>query len=115
MPYPQNVEMAMGTGVASAAIWRHSGDHRHHGRAPEGRVSGDDSERLARAGGGAVKASRRDTAALLVTGEVAGTTVATTMQIAALAGIRVFATGGIGGVHRGAGNDVRHLGRPEER
>src|SRR5690606_28217206 len=35
-------------------------------------------------------------------GELAGTTVATTMQIAALAGITLFATGGIGGVHRGA-------------
>ena len=53
-------------------------------------------------GGKAAKASRRDVAALLVKGEIAGTTVATTMQIAALAGIQVFATGGIGGVHRGA-------------
>jgi pseudouridine-5'-phosphate glycosidase len=48
------------------------------------------------------KASRRDLAALVVRGETAGTTVAATMVAAALAGIAVFATGGIGGVHRGA-------------
>jgi pseudouridine-5'-phosphate glycosidase len=50
----------------------------------------------------AAKVSRRDLAALLVRGETGGTTVAATMQCAALAGITVFATGGIGGVHRGA-------------
>jgi pseudouridine-5'-phosphate glycosidase len=48
------------------------------------------------------KASRRDLAALMVRGQSAGTTVAATMVAAALAGIAVFATGGIGGVHRGA-------------
>ncbi|MDF2798264.1 MAG: pseudouridine-5-phosphate glycosidase, partial [Devosia sp.] len=63
---------------------------------------GEDLERLAQEGATAAKASRRDVSALLVKGVMAGTTVATTMQIAALAGISVFATGGIGGVHRGA-------------
>lgn len=58
-------------------------------------------ERLA-ADRGAVKASRRDLAAVLASGATAGTTVATTMMAAAAAGIAVFATGGIGGVHRGA-------------
>ena len=48
------------------------------------------------------KASRRDVAVYLATGKTAATTVATTMLIASLAGVRVFATGGIGGVHRGA-------------
>jgi len=48
------------------------------------------------------KASRRDVAVYLATKQTAATTVATTMLIASLAGIRVFATGGIGGVHRGA-------------
>ena len=48
------------------------------------------------------KASRRDVAVYLTTGQTAATTVATTMLIADLAGIRFFATGGIGGVHRGA-------------
>jgi pseudouridine-5'-phosphate glycosidase len=49
----------------------------------------------------AVKASRRDLAFLLVAGYAGATTVAATLAVAALAGIRVFATGGIGGVHRG--------------
>ena len=80
-------------------------------------VSGEDLERLALEGGKAAKASRRDVSSLLVKGEIAGTTVATTMQIAALAGIHVFATGGIGGVHRGAEEtfdisaDLQELGR----
>jgi len=102
MPYPQNLEMANNV---EAVI-------RKHGAVPatiaimDGRfavgVSGEDLERLALEGGKAAKASRRDVSALLVKGVIAGTTVATTMQIAALAGIQVFATGGIGGVHRGA-------------
>ena len=50
----------------------------------------------------AAKASRRDVAALLNSRDTAGTTVATTMQASEMAGIRLFATGGIGGVHRGA-------------
>ena len=48
------------------------------------------------------KVSRRDVAVYLATGQTGATTVATTMIIASLAGIRFFATGGIGGVHRGA-------------
>jgi pseudouridylate synthase len=48
------------------------------------------------------KASRRDIAAFVASGQAAGTTVAATMLIAEIAGIAVFATGGIGGVHRGA-------------
>lgn len=102
MPYPQNLSMARevedvvraaGAVPATIAIM--------DGRLCVG-VSGDDLERLALEGHKAAKASRRDVAALLASGEMAGTTVATTMQIAALAGIAIFATGGIGGVHRGA-------------
>ena len=48
------------------------------------------------------KVSRRDVATYLATNQTGATTVATTMLIASLAGIKVFATGGIGGVHRGA-------------
>jgi pseudouridine-5'-phosphate glycosidase len=102
MPYPQNLAMAQ---QVEAVV-------REHGATPatiaimDGRfcvgVSGEDLERLAQEGATAAKASRRDVSALLVKGVMAGTTVATTMQIAALAGISVFATGGIGGVHRGA-------------
>lgn len=55
---------------------------------------------------GAAKASLRDLSALALRGGDAGTTVAATAWLAAQAGIRVFATGGIGGVHRGAPWDV---------
>lgn len=48
------------------------------------------------------KVSRRDVATYVATGKVGATTVATTMMLAAMAGIKIFATGGIGGVHRGA-------------
>lgn len=53
---------------------------------------------------GVRKASAKDLGAVIAAGGTAGTTVAATMRIARLAGIRVFATGGIGGVHRGAEN-----------
>lgn len=59
-------------------------------------------ERLADPRGGAAKAASRDLAPLLASGRLASTTVSATMRIAAMAGIRLFATGGIGGVHRGA-------------
>jgi pseudouridylate synthase len=82
------------------------------------RVGLDDAalERLA-CGPGAAKASRRDLAAAVVSGATAGTTVAATLHVAHLAGIAVFATGGIGGVHRGAERtfdvsaDLAELGR----
>jgi pseudouridine-5'-phosphate glycosidase len=102
MPYPQNLAMARdveqvvrnnGAVPATIAVMG--------GRILVGLLAAD-LERLAVDGHSAAKASRRDLAALLVKGQTAGTTVATTMQISALAGIRVFATGGIGGVHRGA-------------
>jgi pseudouridylate synthase len=63
------------------------------------------------------KASARDLATMMVRGESAGTTVSATMLLAERAGIRVFATGGIGGVHRGAEStfdisaDLVELGR----
>ena len=66
-----------------------------------------------------VKASGRDLAAVMVRSGSAGTTVSATMRIAALAGIRIFATGGVGGVHRGAEEtfdisaDLTELGRTE--
>lgn len=54
----------------------------------------------------AVKVSRRDLGTVRAVGTSGGTTVAATMLIANAAGVRVFATGGIGGVHRGRGMDV---------
>ncbi|MEO6039170.1 MAG: pseudouridine-5'-phosphate glycosidase, partial [Saprospiraceae bacterium] len=62
----------------------------------------DDLEKLGRSGANTPKASRRDLPYLVSRGLDGATTVASTMIIAQLAGIRVFATGGIGGVHRGA-------------
>ncbi len=59
-------------------------------------------ERLADPARGAAKAASRDLAPLLASGRLASTTVSATIRIAAMAGIRLFATGGIGGVHRGA-------------
>ena len=55
---------------------------------------------------GALKVSLRDLGAARVSGASGGTTVAATMYLAQAAGVRVFATGGIGGVHRGATGDV---------
>ncbi|HEX4298600.1 MAG TPA: pseudouridine-5'-phosphate glycosidase [Devosia sp.] len=117
MPYPQNLEMA---GKVEAIV-------RAGGAVPatiaimNGRIrvglDGTDLERLAQTGAAAAKASRRDLAALLSSGAIAGTTVATTMMAADMAGIRLFATGGIGGVHRGAeatfdiSADLEELGR----
>ena len=102
MPYPQNVETAMnvekivrenGAVPATVAIIG--------GRLKAG-LSADEIECLGKKGYDVTKASRRDLPVLVARGEDGATTVATTMIIAAMAGIRVFATGGIGGVHRGA-------------
>ncbi|WP_404404632.1 pseudouridine-5'-phosphate glycosidase [Pelagibacterium halotolerans] len=102
MPYPQNRD----TALAVEAVVRENGAIPATIAVMGGKlcvgVSGDDLEALAKTGLDAAKASRRDLAAILAKGLTAGTTVATTMQIAAMAGIKVFATGGIGGVHRGA-------------
>jgi pseudouridine-5'-phosphate glycosidase len=101
LPYPQNVEVARG---AEAAV-RGSGAVPatiavRHGRILVG-LSGDEIESLATAAG-VVKAARPNLAAALVQPGWAATTVSATMLAADAAGIRVFGTGGIGGVHRGA-------------
>ena len=102
MPYPQNVETAMrveqtirdyGAVPATIAI---IGGQLTAGCTPQ------HIEHLGRKGTAVTKASRRDLPVLVARHEDGATTVATTMIIAAMAGIRVFATGGIGGVHRGA-------------
>ena len=102
MPYPQNVETALtveqiirdaGAVPATIAIIK--------GKITVG-LSREEIEYLGKKGLKVIKASRRDLPVLLARGEDGATTVATTMIGAALAGVRVFATGGIGGVHRGA-------------
>ena len=65
-------------------------------------LSRDEIEHLGKKGYEVTKASRRDLPVIVARGMDGATTVATTMIIAEMAGIRVFATGGIGGVHRGA-------------
>ena len=101
MPYPQNVEMARNVeaelranGVAPATIAVIGGNIR---------VGLDEAllEELAQSDG-ALKLSRADLAYAVASGRTGATTVAATMICANLAGIEVFATGGIGGVHRGA-------------
>lgn len=102
MPYPQNVETAMlvektvrdnGAIPATVAILG--------GRLCVG-ISPEQIEFLGKKGLAVIKASRRDLPVLLSGGEDGATTVSATMIAAALAGIKIFATGGIGGVHRGA-------------
>jgi pseudouridine-5'-phosphate glycosidase len=102
MPYPQNVETALnveqiirdnGAVPATIAIIG--------GRLKAG-LTKEEIEYLGKTGAGVTKASRRDLAALVALGKDGATTVTTTMMIAHMAGIKIFATGGIGGVHRGA-------------
>lgn len=102
MPWPQNLE----TALAVEAEVRAAGAVPATVAVVDGRLkaglSHEALEDLARRGPAVVKASRRDLPVLTARGQSGATTVAATMIIAALAGIRVFATGGIGGVHRGA-------------
>ena len=102
MPYPKNVETAIlvektirdnGAVPATIAVIG--------GRLKAG-LSREEIEYLGKAGRDVAKASRRDLAALVAAGRDGATTVTTTMIIAHMAGIDIFATGGIGGVHRGA-------------
>ena len=102
MPYPQNVETALnveriirenGAVPATIAI---IGGRLKAGLTPE------EIEYFGKKGQAIAKASRRDLAVLCSRGQDGATTVTTTMMIAHMAGINVFATGGIGGVHRGA-------------
>jgi len=103
LPYPQNLEVA----VASEAAVRDAGAVPATVAIRDGRMlvglEADDLETLANAPVGSVmKAARPSLAVALAAGGWAATTVSATMIAAHAAGIRVFATGGIGGVHRGA-------------
>lgn len=102
MPYPQNVETALkveqvirenGAVPATIAIIG--------GRLKAG-LTREEIEHLGKTGYDVPKVSRRDLPVIIARGMDGATTVTTTMIIAALAGIKIFATGGIGGVHRGA-------------
>lgn len=102
MPYPKNVETALlveqtirdnGAVPATIAIIG--------GRLKAG-LTTDEIEHLGKAGRDVAKVSRRDLPVIVARGADGATTVTTTMIIAHMAGIKIFATGGIGGVHRGA-------------
>ena len=102
MPYPENVETALkveqtvresGAVPATIAIM--------DGKMQAG-LSTDQIETIGRTGLAATKASRRDIPLLIQRKAIGATTVAATMIVAAAAEIPIFATGGIGGVHRGA-------------
>ena len=105
MPYPENVEFAHkveeviraeGAIPATMAVM--------NGKLKVG-LNSEELEIMCKAEN-VGKMSRRDIPVYLATGKTGATTVATTMLIASLAGIRVFATGGIGGVHRGGENSM---------
>jgi pseudouridine-5'-phosphate glycosidase len=102
MPYPRNVEVARAVeGIVRAGGAVPATIAVIGGRLKVG-LGAADLELLAK-NDGVAKASTRDLAYLVAMRAHGATTVAATMRIAALAGIPVFATGGIGGVHRGAG------------
>ena len=119
MPYPMNVETALtvekiiregGAIPATIAIVQ--------GRLKVG-LTHEEIDRLGKAGQDVVKTSRRDIPFIIANQLDGATTVASTMIIASLAGIKIFATGGIGGVHRGAERtfdisaDLEELGRTD--
>lgn len=102
LPYPQNLEAARAceeavrrAGAIPAAIALVNGEI-HVG------LEADALRTLAEGHGSPLKVGSRDLAIAVANGRSGGTTVSATCEIAARAGIRVFATGGIGGVHRGA-------------
>lgn len=102
MPYPKNVETALNV----ERIVREAGAVPATIAIVQGKItvglSAQQIEYLGKEGYKVPKASRRDLPVLCALGSNGATTVATTMIGASLAGIKVFATGGIGGVHRGA-------------
>ncbi|MDP5305677.1 pseudouridine-5'-phosphate glycosidase [Paracoccus spongiarum] len=103
MPWPQNLDMAREVEAAVRAAGATPATIAVMGGSIHVGLSEDALEALARTPPEqAMKLSRADLAACLVSGRTGATTVAATMICAHLAGIRVFATGGIGGVHRGA-------------
>jgi pseudouridine-5'-phosphate glycosidase len=106
MPYPKNVETALnveqivrdnGATPATIAIL--------NGKLVVG-LSGEQIEHLGKAGQAVIKTSRRDIPFIVAAKKDGATTVASTMILAQMAGIKVFATGGIGGVHRDAQNSM---------
>jgi len=102
MPYPQNVETALKCEAAARECGAEPATIAVIGGKLCAGLTEEEIDYLGREGTKVTKASRRDLPILVAKKADGATTVAATMIIAALAGIKVFATGGIGGVHRGA-------------
>ena len=117
MPYPQNVETALKVEEAVREAGAVPATIAVLGGKLKAGLTAAEIEYLGKEGPAVAKASRRDLPVLVARGADGACTVATTMIIAHLAGIKVFATGGIGGVHRGAETtmdisaDLEELGR----
>ena len=117
MPYPQNVETALRVEETVRQVGAVPATIAVIGGKLKAGLTASEIEYLGKKGTAVAKASRRDLPVLVARGTDGACTVATTMIIAHLAGIRVFATGGIGGVHRGAETtmdisaDLEELGR----
>ena len=102
MPYPQNVETALRCEAAARECGAEPATIAVIGGKLCAGLTEEEIDYLGREGTKVTKASRRDLPILVAKKADGATTVAATMIIAALAGIKIFATGGIGGVHRGA-------------
>ena len=119
LPYPRNLALARDAEALIRSFGAVPATCAVIGGVPKVGLSLSDLEFLSSSGskGGVTKASRRDLSIIMAKGSHASTTVAATMVLAAQAGINVFATGGIGGVHRGAEQsldisaDLSELGR----
>ena len=117
MPYPQNVETALRVEEAVREAGAVPATVAVIGGKLKAGLSASEIEYLGQKGTAITKASRRDLPVLVARGADGATTVASTLIVAHLAGIQVFATGGIGGVHRGAETtmdisaDLEELGR----
>jgi pseudouridine-5'-phosphate glycosidase len=117
MPYPQNVETALQVEAAIRDAGAVPATIAVIGGKLKAGLTASEIEYLGKKGPAVTKASRRDLPVLVARGADGACTVATTMIISHLAGISVFATGGIGGVHRGAETtmdisaDLEELGR----
>ena len=117
MPYPRNVEAALKVEELIRAEGAIPATIAIIGGKLKAGLSKSEIEYLGKKGLAVTKASRRDLPVLVARGEDGATTVTTTMIIAAMAGIKIFAAGDIGGVHRGAETtmdisaDLEELGR----
>ena len=102
MPYPKNVETALNVEKIIRACGAVPATIAVIGGRLKCGLTAEEIEYFGKKGRAITKISRRDIAAVCARGEDGATTVTTTVMIAHMAGIKFFATGGIGGVHRGA-------------